>query len=152
MNWLHGGEDLDLEKTISFPIFTLLFPLILSALSYINASSSKDNNENNENKNKINSVLNVYGNLYLVIIILFFANFVNEYYSSYLPKNYFVILEKLTILALTIVAGYGVFVYHQTQASRKMLLLITVVTLLYTLPMLKDVPKCIFDNLNTKLI
>lgn len=157
MNWLLGGnEDADVsKKTINPVIFNLVLPIVLAVLCfYYGTVSQAQNTPENPENSKINTMLYSYGGIYSLIIVLYGINSLGESYS-FIPKYYTVLVQKLVILSLVVVSGYSIYIFDKTNQnvgiSRKLLLGISIISLLSTLPLLKAVPSCVLDNINTDL-
>ena len=69
---------------------------------------------------------------------------------------YLILIQKLVILALLGVSSYGIYVYDQSDSSLKeiknVVLGVSIIGLLTGLPLVKAIPNCIIENINTDLI
>jgi hypothetical protein len=152
MNTLFGGDDNESEKIVPVA-FGFLIPLALSFVCfYFAARSSQNNFKKNQNIKNLEIVLYTQGSIYLVI----FALYVVSQFVKLDSSTYLILFQKLLILTLIAISGYGISVYDQTDPSvkeiRNVVFGISIVGLLTALPLVKTIPQCIIDNIKTEII
>lgn len=150
MNVLYGGAENEEESFIPVA-FGFLIPLGLAVVCFFFAIKTTNNSESAK---KLKTTLYIQGSIYALILFLFAI-------SRFLDLNrfpYLILVQKLAIITLISVSGYGIAVYDQTQTDGSTKLLrnvvfgISIVGLLTGLPLIKAIPKCILDNIKTEII
>jgi TRAP-type C4-dicarboxylate transport system permease large subunit len=151
MNILFGGANNETESVTSIA-FGFLIPLGLAIICFVYAARSvQKNSQNNENIKKLQIILFTQGAIYTLIFGLYSL-------SGFIPSDAasLILVQKLLILSLIAISGYGISVYDQTDQSakeiRNVVFGISLVGLLTGLPLIKSVPQCILDNIKTELI
>ena len=150
MNTLFGGDNNESENIIPF---AFLIPLGLALICFYFASrSSKNNLKNNQNIKNLEIVLYTQGAIYMLIFALYgISQFIKLDSSTYL-----ILFQKLLILTLIAISGYGISVYDQADPAvkeiRNVVFGISIVGLLTALPLVKTIPQCIIDNIKTELV
>jgi len=152
MNTLFGGDNNESENMIP-AAFGFLIPLSLGILCIFYASRSSQNNFNkNKNIKNLEIVLYTQGAIYMLIFALYgISQFIKLDSSTYL-----ILFQKLLILTLIAISGYGISVYDQTDPAvkeiRNVVFGISIVGLLTALPLVKTIPQCIIENIKTDLV
>ena len=152
MNTLFGGADNETEKIIPVA-FGFLIPLALAIVCFYFASrSSQNNSKKNQNIKNLEIVLYTQGSIYILI----FALYVVSQFVKLDSSTYLILFQKLLILTLIAISGYGLSVYDQTDPAvkeiRNVVFGISLVGLITALPLVKTIPQCIIDNIKTELI
>jgi uncharacterized membrane protein len=151
MNKLFGGSNNEEDSMIPLA-FGFLVPLVLAIVCFVYAAkSSQNDSKNNENIKKLQTILYVQGSIYILIFGLYSISIFLSLESPYL-----ILFQKLVILSLIAMSGYGLSVYDQTDPAvkeiRNVVFGISIVGLLTGLPLIKAIPKCILNNIKTELI
>ena len=150
MNTLFGGNE---KVSINPMLFSLVLPLILSIVCFVyGARASSQASIQNDNVKNLQIVLYTQGAIFGAIFILYS---ISKFFKLE-EDPYLIIIQKLVILALLGVSGYGISVYDQTDPSlkqtRNVVLGVSIIGLLTGLPLVKAIPNCIIENINTDLI
>lgn len=148
MNVLYGGAEGEEDNMIPVA-FGFLVPLGLAVVCFLYAARTTNNSEAVK---KLKIVLYVQGSIYLLILLLFaVSRFIDIQTFPYL-----ILTQKIAILLLISISGYGISVYEKTDPSakdiRNVVLGISIVGLLTGLPLIKAIPKCILDNIKTEIV
>jgi hypothetical protein len=152
MNTLFGGANNESENIVPVA-FGFLIPLSLSFVCfYFAARSSQNNFKKNQNIKNLEIVLYTQGAIYILIFGLYaVSQFVKLDSFAYL-----ILFQKIVILTLIAISGYGISVYDQTDPAvkeiRNVVFGISIVGLITALPLVKTIPQCIIDNIKTELI
>ena len=152
MNTLFGGDDNESEKMIPVA-FGFLVPLTLAIVCFYFASRSSQNNlKKNQNIKNLEIVLYTQGAIYTLIFGLYAVSLFIKLDSS----TYLILFQKILILTLIAISGYGISVYDQTDPAvkeiRNVVFGISIVGLITALPLVKTIPQCIIDNIKTELV
>jgi len=152
MNTLFGGATNEAENIIPVT-FGFLIPLSLAIVCfYFAARSSQNTSKKNQNIKNLEIVLYTQGAIYILIFGLYsVSQFVKLDSFAYL-----ILFQKIVILTLIAISGYGLSVYDQTDPSvkeiRNVVFGISIVGLITALPLVKTIPQCIIDNIKTDLV
>jgi hypothetical protein len=152
MNTLFGGANNESENIVPVA-FGFLIPLSLAIVCfYFAARSSQNNLKKNQNIKNLEIVLYTQGAIYTLIFGLYAVSQFTKLDSS----AYLILFQKIVILTLIAISGYGLSVYDQTDPAvkeiRNVVFGISIVGLITALPLVKTIPQCIIDNIKTELI
>ena len=152
MNTLFGGANNESENIVPVA-FGFLIPLSLAIVCfYFAARSSQNNLKKNQNIKNLEIVLYTQGAIYTLIFGLYAVSQFTKLDSS----AYLILFQKIVILTLIAISGYGLSVYDQTDPSvkeiRNVVFGISIVGLITALPLVKTIPQCIIENIKTELI
>jgi len=152
MNTLFGGATNESENIVPVA-FGFLIPLSLAIVCfYFAARSSQNNLKKNQNIKNLEIVLYTQGAIYTLIFGLYAVSQFTKLDSS----AYLILFQKIVILTLIAISGYGLSVYDQTDPSvkeiRNVVFGISIVGLITALPLVKTIPQCIIENIKTELI
>ncbi len=152
MNTLFGGDNNEVENIIPVA-FGFLIPLSLAIVCFYFASRSSQNTfKKNQNIKNLEIILYTQGAIYTLIFGLYaVSQFIKLDSSAYL-----ILFQKIVILTLIAISGYGLSVYDQTDPAvkeiRNVVFGISIVGLITALPLVKTIPQCIIDNIKTELV
>jgi hypothetical protein len=152
MNTLFGGDNNEVENIIPVA-FGFLIPLSLAIVCFYFASRSSQNTfKKNQNIKNLEIILYTQGAIYTLIFGLYaVSQFIKLDSSAYL-----ILFQKIVILTLIAISGYGLSVYDQTDPAvkeiRNVVFGISIVGLITALPLVKTIPQCIIDNIKTDLV
>ena len=111
MNVLYGGAESE-DDTLIPLAFGFLVPLGLAVLCFLYAVRTPDISEKVK---KLKITLYIQGSIYLLILLLFIVSrFIDIQTFPYL-----ILTQKIAILLLISISGYGISVYEQTDPSAK---------------------------------
>ena len=152
MNTLFGGANNESENIVPVA-FGFLIPLSLAIVCfYFAARSSQNNLKKNQNIKNLEIVLYTQGAIYTLIFGLYAVSQFTKLDSS----AYLILFQKIVILTLIAISGYGLSVYDQTDPAvkeiRNVVFGISIVGLITALPLVKTIPQCIIDNIKTDLV
>ena len=152
MNTLFGGANNESENIVPVA-FGFLIPLSLAIVCfYFAARSSQNNLKKNQNIKNLEIVLYTQGAIYTLIFGLYAVSQFTKLDSS----AYLILFQKIVILTLIAISGYGLSVYDQTDPAvkeiRNVVFGISIVGLITALPLVKTIPQCIIENIKTELI
>jgi len=152
MNTLFGGANNESENIVPVA-FGFLIPLSLAIVCfYFAARSSQNNLKKNQNIKNLEIVLYTQGAIYTLI----FGLYAVSQFTKLDSFAYLILFQKIVILTLIAISGYGISVYDQTDPAvkeiRNVVFGISIVGLITALPLVKTIPQCIIDNIKTDLV
>ena len=152
MNTLFGGANNESENIVPVA-FGFLIPLSLAIVCfYFAARSSQNNLKKNQNIKNLEIVLYTQGAIYTLI----FGLYAVSQFTKLDSFAYLILFQKIVILTLIAISGYGLSVYDQTDPAvkeiRNVVFGISIVGLITALPLVKTIPQCIIDNIKTDLV